>query len=64
LNVTHQLLVYAAHDVRLLGESIQTAKKNTEGFLDDSKQIGLEANGERANTSSCLMNRMQDIITT
>ena len=63
MNVILQLLVYADHDVRLLGESIQTAKKNTEGFLDDSKQIGLEANGERTNTSSYLTNRMQDIIT-
>ena len=112
MNVTLQLLVYADHDVRLLGESIQTAKKNTEGLLDDSKQTGLEANVERTtlesvfskglrmtywveicrpdmytfvyktnvvlmtdveylfvnvertNTSSCLRNRMQDIITT
>jgi len=62
--VTHQLLVYADRDVRLLGERIQSAKKNTEGLLGDSKQIGLEANGERTNTSSCLTNRMQDIITT
>jgi len=41
--VTHQLPVYADHDVGLLGESIHTAKANTEGLLDDSKQIGLEA---------------------
>ena len=27
MNVIHQLLVYADHDVSLLGESIQTAKK-------------------------------------
>jgi hypothetical protein len=38
--------------------------KNTEGLLDDSKQIGLEANAERTNISSCLVNRMHDIITT
>jgi len=59
--VTHQLLVYADHDVSLLGENIQTAKKSTESLLDDSKQIGLETNGEKTNTSSCLVNRMQDI---
>ena len=59
--MTHQLLVYADHDVSLLGENIQTAKKSTESLLDDSKQIGLETNGEKTNTSSCLVNRMQDI---
>ena len=62
--MTLQLLVYADHDVRLLGESTQTAKRNTEGLLDYSKQIGLEANAERTNISSCLTNRMQNIITT
>ena len=64
LNVTHQLLVCADHDVSLLGESMQTAKKITEGLLDNSKQIGLETNAERTNTTSCLANRMQDINTT
>jgi hypothetical protein len=65
LNVTHQILVYADRDVSLLGESVQTAKKNTEGLLlDNSKQIGLEANATRTNISLCLMNRMQDMITT
>jgi hypothetical protein len=58
LNVTHQLLLYADHDVSLLGESIQTAKKNTELLLDDSKQIGLEANAESTNISSYFTNRM------
>jgi hypothetical protein len=44
--VTHQLVVYADRDVSLLSESIHTAKKNTEGLSDDSKQIGLEVNAE------------------
>jgi len=62
--VSRHLLVYADHDVSLLGESIQTANRNTEGLLDDSKQFSLEANAERTNIISCLTNRMQDIITT
>ena len=48
LNVTHQLLVYD-HDVSLLSENINHAKQNTECLLDDSKQIGLEANAKRTN---------------
>ena len=63
MNVSRHLLVYSDHDVSLLGESID-CKENTEGLSDDSKQIGLETNGERTNIISCLTNRMQDIITT
>jgi hypothetical protein len=47
LNGTHQLLVYAVHDVNLLGEDIQNiVQKNTEASLIASKEIGLEVNAE------------------
>jgi hypothetical protein len=41
LNGTHQLLAYA-DDVNLLGDNIDTIKKNTETVIDASKEVGLE----------------------
>jgi hypothetical protein len=45
LNGTHQLLAYA-DDVNLLGDNIDTTKKNTETLIDASKEVGLEINVE------------------
>jgi hypothetical protein len=45
---THQLLVYA-DDVNVLGDNIDTTKKNTRTLIDDSKEIGLEVNAEKTN---------------
>jgi hypothetical protein len=46
LNGTHPLLVYA-DDVNLLGDDINTIKKNPEALTDDSKEVGLKANTEK-----------------
>jgi hypothetical protein len=47
LNETHQLLVYA-NDVSLLGDNIDTIKKNTETLINGSKEVGLEINVEKS----------------
>jgi hypothetical protein len=46
LNGTHQLLAYA-DDVNLLGDNIDTIKKNTEILIAASKKVDLEINIEK-----------------
>jgi hypothetical protein len=46
LNGTHQLLVYADY-VTLLGDNINTAKKNTETLTDAIREVVLEVNAEK-----------------
>jgi hypothetical protein len=48
LNGTHHLQVCAA-DVNLLGDNIDTIKKNTETSIDFSKEVGTEVNAEKTN---------------
>jgi hypothetical protein len=46
LNGTHQLQAYS-DDVNLLGDNVDTIKKNTETLTDARKDVCLEVNVER-----------------
>jgi len=46
LNGTHQLLVYSG-SVNILGESIDTVKKNTKALRYTWKEVNLKVNTER-----------------
>jgi hypothetical protein len=46
LNGTRQLLAHA-DDVILLGDNLDTIKRNTETLTDGSKEVGLEINVEK-----------------
>jgi hypothetical protein len=58
LNGTHQLLAYA-DDVNLLGDNIDTIKKNTGTLIDASKEVGLEINAEK--TKYMFLSRHQNV---
>jgi hypothetical protein len=57
LNVTYQLLFYA-DDMNILGDTIDTIKKNAETLIDASKEVGLEVNAEK--TKYMLLSRQQN----
>jgi hypothetical protein len=57
LSGTYQLLVYA-DDVNLLGNHIDTIKKNRETLIDASKEVGIEVNTET--TKYLLLSRRQN----
>jgi hypothetical protein len=58
LNRTHHLLAYV-DNVNLLGDNIDTIKKNTETLIDASKEVGLEKNLEK--TKYMLLSRQQNV---
>jgi hypothetical protein len=57
LNGTYQLLVYP-DDENLLGDDIETIKKNTQTLIDASKEVGLEVNTGK--TKYMLLSRHQN----
>jgi hypothetical protein len=63
LNGAHQLLMYA-DDVNLLGDDMDTIKKNTETVTDARKGVGLEANTEKTKyiLLSCYQNVGQNYV--
>jgi hypothetical protein len=58
LNGIHQFLTYA-DDVNLLGDNMDTIKKNTEILIDASKEVGLEINIYK--TGYILLSRHQNV---
>jgi hypothetical protein len=58
LNGTRQLLAYA-DDVTLLGDNIDTIKKNTETLIDASKEVGLQINVDKP--KYMLLSRHQNV---
>jgi hypothetical protein len=59
LNGTHQLLPYV-DDVKLLGDNIDTIKRNIETLIYASKEVGLEINVEK--TKYMLLSLHQNVV--
>jgi hypothetical protein len=60
LNGPHQLLAYA-DDVNLLGDNIDTIRKNTQTLIDASKEVDLEINIEKTKYTSMFLSRHQNV---
>ena len=58
MNGKYQLLGYADY-VNMLGENLQTVRKNTEIFIKASRDIDLEVNSEK--TKYMITSRQQNI---
>jgi hypothetical protein len=58
LNGTHRLLVYA-DDVNILGDNIDSIKKNTHILIGASKDFDIEANREKSKYK--LLSRHQNV---
>jgi hypothetical protein len=57
LNGTYQLVAYV-DDVKLLGDNIDTIKKNTGTLTNGSKEVGLEIHVENICICSCLTTKI------
>jgi hypothetical protein len=58
LNGTHELLAYA-DNVNLLGDNLDTIKKNTETLIDASREDDLDVDVEKTKyTCCCFVSRM------
>jgi hypothetical protein len=57
VNGIYQLLAYC-DDVNLLGDYINTVKKNTKTLIDASKNAGIEINVEKLSICCYLVTRM------
>jgi hypothetical protein len=59
LNRTHQLLICSDY-VNLLGDNIDSIKKNTDIFIDARKEVCLEVTHRQVSVCCCLVTRMKD----
>jgi hypothetical protein len=50
---------FYADDVNLLGDNVDTIKKNTQTLIDASKEVGPEVNTEKLSICCCLITIMQ-----
>jgi hypothetical protein len=59
LNWTHHQFLAYADDVNLLGDNLDTIKKNTETIIHDNMEVGLETYVDKISTCCCLVTTMQ-----